>query len=171
MKRCKPAGLSLWLTSIPTIAIALCLFVAAWQPAAAAAGPFSDLAGTWTGNGKIRVGDNTERIRCRATYRLSGEHNVNLSLACTSDTYKFDLTGDFTADEQNNISGQWTERSRSVGGTAIGAAHGDRFRIHIETAAFAGNLNMVTRHRRQSVSIDTHGGGQVAEASITLSRN
>jgi hypothetical protein len=171
MQRCVRPGLSFWRRSVPALAIVFCLCAGALQQAAAAAGPFAALPGTWSGTGKIRVGDTTERIRCRATYRLSGDHDVNLTLACASDTYKFDLTGDFTADEQNNISGRWTERSRNVGGTAIGAAHGERFRIHIETSAFAGNLSMVTKHNRQSVSIDTHGGGQVAEASITLSRN
>ncbi len=170
MKRCKPPGRSLWRSLIPALAISLCLLVAALQQAAAEAGPFAVLPGLWTGTGKIRVGDTAERIRCRATYRLSGEHNVNLQLACDSDNYKFDLIGDFAADEQDTITGQWTERSRGVGGTAIGKARGDRFRIHIETAAFAGNLSMVTRNRRQTVSIDTHGGGQNAEVSITLSR-
>jgi hypothetical protein len=171
MSRCNPSELSLWRRSAAALTTALFLLMGALPHASAAAGPFAMLAGTWSGTGKIRVGDTTERIRCSATYRLSGEHDVKLQLACTSDTYKFDLTGDFTADDHDVISGLWTERSRGVGGTAIGAAHGDKFRIHIETSAFAGNLNMVTRGSRQTVSIDTHGGGQIAEVSITLSRS
>jgi hypothetical protein len=170
MKRCKPCELSLWRASISTFAIVLFLSIGALQQTSAAEGPFADFSGTWVGTGKIRVGDEAERIRCRAIYRLSGAHEVNLQLACASDSYKFDLTGDFSADDGNNISGRWTERSRNVGGAAIGAARGGRFQIHVESSAFSGNLVMVTKNRRQSVAIDTQGGGQKAEASITLSR-
>jgi hypothetical protein len=170
MKRRKSFGLLLWRASVPTFAIALLAFTGAVQQASAAAGPFEQFSGTWTGTGKIRVGDEAERIRCSATYRLNGSHEINLQLACTSDSYKFDLTGDFSADESNNISGRWTERSRNVGGAAIGTARSGRFQIHVESSAFSGNLVMVTKNRRQSVAIDTQGGGQKAEASITLSR-
>jgi hypothetical protein len=170
MQQRKSSGFPLWRASAPTLATMLCLFIGAWQQASAAAGPFAEFSGTWTGTGKIRVGDEAERIRCSATYRLNGTHEVNLQLACASDSYKFDLTGDFSADESNNISGRWTERSRNVGGAAIGAARGGRFQIHVESSAFSGNLVMVTKNRRQSVAIDTQGGGQKAEASITLSR-
>ena len=163
MRRRKSSGFSLWRASLATCAIALFLFVGAAQQASAAEGPFAELPGTWSGTGKIRVGDTAERIRCRAIYRLNGAREINLQLICASDSYKFDLTGDFTADEGNNISGRWTERSRNVGG-------GNRFQIHVESSAFSGNLGMVTRGHRQSVAIDTQGGGQVAEASITLSR-
>jgi hypothetical protein len=169
MRRRKSFGFSLWFALVPICAIALA--VGAARLAAAAEGPFAELPGSWSGTGKIRVGDSTERIRCRAVYRLNGAREVNLQLMCTSDNYKFDLTGDFTADEGNNISGRWTERTRNVGGVAIGTARGSRFQIHVESSAFSGNLGMVTRGHRQSVAMDTQGGGQVAEASITLSRN
>ena len=170
MKRRKSSGFSLRCASVPMFAIALFLFIGTARQASAAEGPFAELPGTWSGTGKILVGDETERIRCRAIYRLNGAREVNLQLICASDTYKFDLTGDFTADEGDNISGRWTERSRNVGGAAIGTARGNRFQIHVESSAFSGNLGMVTRGHRQSVAIDTHGGGQSAEASITLSR-
>ena len=170
MRRRKSSGFSLWRASLATCAVALFLFVGAAQQASAAEGPFAELPGTWSGTGKIRVGETAERIRCRAIYRLNGAREINLQLICASDSYKFDLTGDFTADEGNNISGRWTEHSRNVGGVAIGTARGNRFQIHVESSAFSGNLGMVTRGHRQSVAIDTQGGGQVAEASITLSR-
>jgi hypothetical protein len=170
MQQRKSSGFPLWRASALALATMLCLFIGAWQQASAATGPFAEFSGTWTGTGKIRVGDEAERIRCSATYRLNGTHEVNLQLACASDSYKFDLTGDFSADESNNISGRWTERSRNVGGAAIGSARSGRFQIHVESSAFSGNLTMVTRNRRQSVAIDTQGGGQKAEASITLSR-
>ena len=143
-------------------------------PTAAATGPFADFSGTWSGTGTVRTGGNApERIRCNANYRQRGssQHEVDLQLRCASDSYNFDLAGQFTADDRNEITGQWTERSRNTGGTAIGRANGDRLDVHVESGGFAADLVMVTRNRRQSVTIDSQGGGQIVKASISLSRN
>jgi hypothetical protein len=148
--------------------------IAGVQPAQAASGPFADFTGSWSGSGTIRPeGGKAERIRCKATYRPRGStgHQIDLRLACDSDSYKFDLSGDFTADEGNHISGRWTETTRGIGGTVIGLAKGDRIQIHIESAGFAATLYMVTRNRRQSVTLDSHGGGQVVKGSISLHRS
>jgi len=164
-------------TSLPCFAaltLAATLLTAPFaQSALADSGPFAALPGDWSGSGKIRVqGQSPERLRCKATYRSTGstQHDVNLRLACDSDSYKFDLTGEFTADEGNRISGRWSESSRNVGGTAIGTVQGDRFQIHVESSAFAANMELVTRGGRQAVTFDAHGGGQVVDSSITLNR-
>jgi len=151
---------------------ALCLF-AGTPPAFAKSGPFEGFEGRWSGTGTLRPqGGKAERVRCDATYRPRGStaHQVELSLRCKSDSYNFDLSGNFTADAKNQITGRWNERTRSVGGTAIGHARGDRLQLHIETSAFAATLIMVTRSRRQTVNIDSHGGGQVVKGSISLHR-
>jgi hypothetical protein len=143
-------------------------------PTAAATGPFADFSGTWSGTGTVRTGGNApERIRCNANYRQRGssQHEVDLQLRCASDSYNFDLAGQFTADDRNEITGQWTERSRNTGGTAIGRANGERLDVHVESGGFAADLVLVTRNRRQSITIDSHGGGQVVKASISISRN
>jgi len=143
-------------------------------PTAAATGPFADFSGSWSGTGTVRNGGNApERIRCNANYRPRGssQHEIDLQLRCASDSYNFDLAGQFTADDRNEITGQWTERSRNTGGTAIGRANGERLDVHVESGGFAADLVMVTRNRRQSVTIDSQGGGQVVKASISLSRN
>ena len=144
------------------------------QSALAEPGPFAGFPGSWSGAGMLRPENGAaERIRCNANYRPrgSGQREIDLQLRCASDSYNFDLTGQFTADDQNQISGSWTERSRNTGGTAIGNARGDRLQLHIESGGFSAVLVMVTRNRRQSVDIDSHGGGQIVKASITLSRN
>ena len=141
--------------------------------AQAATGPFSGFNGHWSGTGKVRTQDKTERIRCNANYRVgdSSGHEARLELTCKSDSYDFDLVGDFEADKSEKISGRWTERSRNIGGTVIGQARGGRMQILVESSAFAASLVMVTRGTRQSVGIDSHGGGQVVKASIDLHRN
>lgn len=140
--------------------------------ALAATGPFADFNGQWAGTGKVRTQDKTERIRCKANYRVadSSGHQAKLELTCKSDTYSFDLVGDFEASGGDRIAGRWTERSRNIGGTVIGQARGSHIQILVESSAFAAKLVMVTRSTRQSVSIDSHGGGQTVKASIDLHR-
>jgi hypothetical protein len=160
-------------------AIACAIVLGFWvcaglQPASAATGPFSDFNGRWSGSGTIRQeGAKTERIRCNANYRVLGStaHQINLELSCTSDSYNFSLAGQFQADDSNHISGNWSEQSRGIGGTVNGNARGNHMQIHVESSAFAATVYMVTRGRHQSVTIDSHGGGQVVKASISLRRH
>ena len=156
-------------TLIGAIVLVLCAG-AGWQPAAAA-GPFSGFSGNWSGTGTLHeAGKGAERIRCDASYRPLGstEHEIDLSLKCDSDTYKFNLSGRFRADEGNHVSGQWTEHTRNVGGIVIGNVRGNRFDLHVESSAFTADMDIVNRGRSQSVSIDAQGGGQIVKASLTL---
>ncbi len=144
------------------------------RQAQADAGPFAGLNGSWSGTGILRqAGGTTERIRCNANYRVLGstQHQVDIQLNCSSDSYHFNLVSQFQADASNQISGRWTERSRNIGGTGIGYARASNMQIHIETSAFAATLNMVTRGRRQSVTIGSQGGGKIANVSLTLHRH
>jgi hypothetical protein len=112
------------------------------------------------------------RVRCTANYRLRGSsgRDIDLQLSCKSDSYNFDLAGEFETDASNRISGRWSERSRNIGGTVIGTARRDRIQIHVESSAFAADLVMVTRARQQTVTIDSQGGGQFVKSSIALRR-
>jgi len=155
------------------IAILISAFACPAPSARADSGPFQEFDGSWTGSGTLRPSNGAaERIRCNANYRPRGSslHEIDLQLRCASDSYNFDLSGQFTADERNQVSGRWTERTRNVGGTAVGNAQGDRLQLHVESSGFAADLVMLTRNRRQSVTIDSQGGGQIIKASITLSR-
>ena len=150
--------------------LGLLLAATAW----AAGGPFEGFTGNWSGTGTLRPTNGTaERIRCVADYRQRGstEHEVDLHLRCASDSYNFDLAGQFAADDQNRITGRWTEQSRNIGGTGIGQVRGERVQMHVESSGFAADLTIVTRNRRQSVTIDSQGGGQIIKASISLSRS
>lgn len=150
---------------------ALLLTASAVAPAIAA-GPFSDFPGSWNGTGKIRVqGKSPERLRCKASYRPRGSSaaQIDLQLTCDSDSYKFDLVGQFQADE-GKVTGNWSENSRGVGGSVNGTIKGDRMSILVESNAFSASLTMVTRSKQQTVSFDAHGGGQVVDSTITLHR-
>lgn len=141
--------------------------------ASAESGPFAGFDGHWSGTGTIKPADSpAERIRCEATYRPRGssQHEIDLQLRCDSDSYKFDLAGQFQADEGNHISGNFTERTRGVGGSVVGNAQGPRMQFHVESSAFSATMVMTTRGRSQAVAIDAQGGGQFVKASMTLHR-
>jgi hypothetical protein len=161
--------------SLPRILLLACAVMlgsAQWQQAAAAEGPFANFPGGWDGNGSIHIGAKTERIRCKGHYSLqdASATKVTLQLTCASDSYKFELSGTFTADGSNKITGSWNEASRGVGGSASGSARGDTFQLHFESPAITGNLVMVTRAGSQSVTIDTIGTQDKISASIALRR-
>jgi hypothetical protein len=168
---CRSSGRAVATACVVLLALWACADLRQVQ---AAAGPFAGLNGRWSGTGIIRQqGGKTERIRCNANYRLLGstQHEVDIQLSCSSDSYHFNLVSQFRADESNQITGRWTESSRNIGGTGIGYVRGNRFQIHIETSAFAATLHMVTRGSRQSVTIDSQGGGEIANVSLTLHRH
>ncbi len=153
------------------VAILLAALGVMLAPALAASGPFAAMGGAWSGSGTLRPSNGTaERIRCKAHYRSVGEHQLNLQLVCASDSYKFDLTGDFSVDDRSQIKGYWTERTRGVSGAIIGGAQGDRVQVRAEATGFVADLVLVTRGRRQSVTINSQAGGQPIKASITLNR-
>jgi hypothetical protein len=168
---CRSSRRAVVMTWVVLLALWAC---AGLRQAQADVGPFAGLTGRWSGSGIIRQqGGKTERIRCNANYRPLGstQHEVNVQLSCNSDSYHFDLDSQYQADENNRISGRWTERSRNIGGIGIGYVRGSRIQIHIETSAFSATLHMVTRGSRQSVTIDSQGGGEIANVSLTLHRH
>ena len=140
-------------------------------PAIAATGPFAEFSGNWSGNGTIRQqSGSSERVRCNATYSPRGAGNLEVRLRCASDSYNFDLTGHLAAAGSNQISGQWTENTRGIGGTIGGTANGDRMLMHVESAGFSADLTMIMHGKRQDVTISSHGGGEIVSASISMSR-
>ena len=154
------------------VAAAMIAGLAAATPMAHAQGAFAGLEGRWSGSGTITLSSGArESIRCRAIYAVSEAGRLlTLDLRCASDSYNFDLTGEFAADSNNAISGRWTENSRGIGGTVVGTARGDRMQVHVESSGFSADLTLVMHGRRQDVTIDSHGGGEVVRASISMSR-
>src|SRR5882757_5118969 len=102
-------------------AVALLAASVSASPSHAQSGPFSGMAGNWSGGGTLTLDDgSTERIRCRASYAVgAGGTGLNLNLLCASDSYKFDLRGNVVADH-GALSGSWSEASRGITGSLEG---------------------------------------------------
>jgi hypothetical protein len=140
------------------------------SPGYAQSAPFAGMAGVWSGAGTIELDDGAkERIRCRATYAVSRDGDgLNQSLVCASDSYKFDLRSDVTA---NNgvLSGSWSETSRNVSGSLEGRAGRGQFNVVVSAPSFTANVSLRTTGNKQSVSITSQ--GQIKSASISLTRS
>jgi hypothetical protein len=135
----------------------------------AQSGPFTGMAGNWSGGGTVTLDDgSTERIRCRASYAVgAGGNGLNQNLLCASDSYKFDLRSNVMA-EGGSLSGTWSESSRGVNGTLEGRGGNGNFQVLASAAGFNANISLTTRGNRQSVVIRPE--SQFRGASITLSR-
>jgi hypothetical protein len=163
---------SFGITRRMVFAIATLLAASTWSGAsfAQAGGPFAGLAGVWSGGGTVTLDDgSTERIRCRATYAVGGGGNgLQQTLTCASDSYKFNLTSNVTA-QGSAISGSWSETSRNINGAIEGRASGGTIQVVANAPGFSANISLTTRGNKQSVTIRAE--SQFKGASISLTRS
>ena len=137
---------------------------------AQAGGAFAGMAGVWSGGGTVMLDDGaTERIRCRATYAVGGGGNgLQQTLTCASDSYKFNLTTNVTA-QGSAISGTWAETSRNVQGSIEGRASPGAIQVVANAPGFSANISLRTTGNKQSVTI--RADSQFKGASISLTRS
>ncbi|MBR0693478.1 hypothetical protein [Bradyrhizobium lablabi] len=148
-------------------AVAFFMTALATTTSHAQSGPFAGLAGTWSGGGTVTLDDgSSERIRCRATYRVSGP-TMAMSLTCASDAYKFNLQADVQA-QGGVVTGTWSESSRNVGGELQGRGGGGNFQVLASAPGFNANISLHTSGNKQSVSM--RADSQFRAANISLSK-
>jgi hypothetical protein len=152
-----------------TVVAAIALWAVA-APAKADSGPFSGLGGRWTGSGHIELSDGSkERVRCRATYEVGPSGRaMHQSLRCASDSYNFELRSDVES-RGNQIFGNWSELTRSIGGKLSGHGRRGRIEVDVKSDNFKARLILISHGNRQTVTIRSK-GTQFSGASITLSR-
>src|ERR1700686_2562456 len=78
---------------------------------------FTNLAGSWSGEGRVDLQDGTsERIRCRASYSVGdGGSTLQQQLRCASDNYRFEVSSSVQS-QGGARSGSWSEPTRNVTG-------------------------------------------------------
>lgn len=132
------------------------------------AGPFAALNGSWSGGGQVAMNNGTnERIRCRVSYAVAGGGNsTQQDLRCASDSYKVDLSSN-VRHSNGYISGNWSERTRNVGGTITGTVSGNHIQALVDGNGFSAMLNVTTRGSQQTISIQPR-GSEVKEVTMTL---
>ena len=108
----------------------------------------------------------TERIRCRADYKVDGTGlGLKQTLRCASDSYKFDLSSDVTS-QGDRISGNWSEASRNIFGNLQGTAGGGKIDVFVEAPGFTASLTLRTSGNKQTVQISSK--GDIRGVSITM---
>jgi len=137
-------------------AIATVLAASTWSSSsyAQSGGAFAGMAGNWSGGGTVMLDDgSTERIRCRATYAVgAGGNGLQLTLTCASDSYKFSLTSNITA-QGSAVAGTWSETSRNINGNIEGRSGGGVVQVVATAPGFSANISLTTRGTKQSVVI------------------
>jgi hypothetical protein len=171
MERLNSHKKSFGVTRRAIFAAAALLAASTWSSSghAQAGGPFAGMAGVWSGGGTVTLDDgSTERIRCRATYAVgAGGSGLQQTLTCASDSYKFNLTSNVTA-QGPAISGSWSETSRNINGNIEGRAGGGVIQVVASAPGFNANISLTTRGNKQSVVIRAE--SQFKSASISLTR-
>lgn len=126
------------------------------------------MAGRWSGSGTVTLDDgSTERIRCRATYAVGGPQ-MDLTLTCASEAYKFNLDGRVVAESGGAIAGTWSESSRNVSGNLQGHGGNGNFQLVASGPGFNANISLSSRGNRQSIVMKAD--NTFRAASIALSR-
>jgi hypothetical protein len=156
--------------SIPGAAVTCLALVLLLTQGPASAGVFSGMEGNWSGSGVLSYANgNKERLRCRASYSVGRDGNqLNLSIRCASDSYRFDLSG-YMINNRGAISGQWSETSFNAAGTVRGSVSGNRIQAHAVGNTFSANLSLTTGGNRQTVTISPQ-ATDVRSVTLTLAR-
>ena len=128
---------------------------------------FAGMAGNWSGGGTVTLDDgSSERIRCRATYKVGGS-NMEMVLTCASDAYRFNLQAAVVA-AGGEVSGTWSESSRNVAGTIQGRGAGGSFQVVAQSAGFAASISLKTTGNKQQIAL--RADSQFRAANISLSK-
>lgn len=135
------------------------------------AGAFAGLAGSWSGVGSLTLASGAnERVRCRSTYNVDGSGDqVQLTLRCASDSYRFDLAGNVVS-QGGAISGTWSEATRNVSGSLSGSASAGKIQARVDAQGFAANLYITVNGNQQGVSISS-AGTELSRVTLTMTRS
>ena len=148
---------------------AVAFFLTAFAASAsyAQASAFAGMAGTWSGPGTVTLDDgSSERIRCRATYKVAGA-SMDMSLTCASDAYRFNLLAAVVA-QGGEVTGNWSETSRNVGGSIQGRGANGSFQVVAEAAGFNASISLKTSGNKQQIAMKAD--SQFRAANISLSK-
>jgi hypothetical protein len=156
-------------TTVKAVVAAALIALLPLNTSLAQSGPFTHFAGAWSGGGTVLLDDgSTERIRCRANYRVDeAGGSLEQTLRCASDSYGFDVESNVMS-RAGNVFGSWTESNRNISGHLEGRAGGGQVSAAIEAPGFTATLRIVLHGKKQSISINS--SSQIRHVSVSLSR-
>ncbi len=134
---------------------ALSLGYAALTPAAALVeGPFSNLPGRWTGQGRLGFAEaKSENITCRATYFVNetGE-KLDQNIRCASAGAKVEIKSALTHDH-GKLTGSWSELIYNKAGELTGEITKQGYRINVKGDDLNATMEIIVRDSKQLIEI------------------
>jgi hypothetical protein len=141
-----------------TTAVLACALIAVGHGPAGAAGPFTELDGSWSGSGRILLSDGkSEGLRCRAYYTpKGGGAEIGVALRCASASNKVEMRAILVA-AGSRVSGSWEARTFNASGTVTGQASPTQIKLAINGGGLSGHLTVMTTGKRQVIFVSTEG--------------
>lgn len=127
--------------------------------AALAQTSFTELAGTWRGDGRVfLISGQSEALTCKAyfTTKEAGA-GLGIALSCASASNKIDLRAALQQ-KGSDITGTWEERSFNSTGSVSGTFDDDRIELAIDGTIKA-TMSITLEGKSQLISISTDGQG------------
>lgn len=119
-----------------------------------AASPFDQLAGRWTGEGRLGIRDNPpETVKCRATYiRGATENDMKQTIRCATAGGSVEVLSSIH-NANGVLAGEWKETTRNIEGQLTGSVTPAGFRVEVRGGEIAANMDILVRDNRQIIEI------------------
>jgi len=158
---------------VTSAVVSTALFVGATVvvPQPAAAGPFDELAGAWSGSGVVNLREGAkERVHCKANYVVKSDgYSIDQELTCASDAYKFEMTSNIVQ-QGDALTGIWFESVHRVAGKVVGRSNGSQIQVRAEGDTFTALLNVTTHGDKQQLVMESP-GSKVESVTISLAKS
>jgi len=137
--------------------------------AASAAVNLQEMAGYWTGTGKIVLTNgNSENVKCVVTYKIAGSQ-LRQNVRCAGQGYSLNGTAELEIAASGAVTGSWTETTYSAKGDVSGKTTDKGFSLAITGPTFTAVMDATTSACRQSLDIVPK-GLEVSRISLGLGK-
>jgi hypothetical protein len=103
----------------------------------------ADLAGSWSGSGKIVMpSGNSERARCRASFRKSGARGFTMTATCATASAKVQQTATLQRISDNGFSGSFFNAEYGVSGAIAITARGNTLAVSLSGGGGSGSFSL-----------------------------
>lgn len=128
-----------------------------------------DMAGYWTGTGRVVLANgSSENVKCVVTYKVSSS-GFRQNIRCASQGFSFNGTADLEVTQGGAVTGNWTENTYSAQGDVKGKATDKGFSLSISGATFTAVMDATTTACKQTLDIVPK-GLEVTRISLGLGK-
>jgi hypothetical protein len=103
----------------------------------------ADLAGNWSGSGKIVMpSGNSERARCRASFRKQGARGFTMTATCATASAKVQQTATLQRVSDSGFSGSFFNAEYGVSGSIAITARGKTLSVSLAGGGGSGSFSL-----------------------------